>query len=314
MGEDVRIRPAHPGELPDLQRIEREASSRFRGLGLLDHLLDNSLSLGELSRHQRAGRIWVAADGTDRLVGFAVANVLDGTAHLEELDVVPHAGRRGIGRRLLDTVCAWASGQGFTALTLSTFRDVPWNEPFYRQAGFDAVEPPALTPALRAVLAREAEIGIDLDRRVIMARSLVPPADTPPLRLVLYDGECGFCSRVVRGLIAADRRGLLHFAPLQGETAAAVRQRTGAIPDDLDSVVYVDRSRGTDDVTWRAEAVIRLGRLLGGVWGAAAAVLAALPRPLADAAYDAVARRRRRFGTGDACALAPPAARARFLP
>lgn len=308
------IRLAQPAELPLLQRIEREASSRFRGLGLLDHLLDHSLALGELSQHQRAGRIWVAVDPDDRPVGFAVANVLDGGAHLEELDVVPQAGRQGIGTRLLETVCAWAAAHGFSRLTLSTFREVPWNEPFYRRAGFETLDLDALPPALRAVRAREAQLGIAMDRRVIMARPLTPAPDALPLHLVLYDGECGLCSRVVRSLIAADRRGMLHYAPLQGPTAATLRGRRPDIPDDLDSVLYVDRSTGGEVVSSRAEAVIRLGRLLGGRWGLAAAGLSMLPRPLADVAYDAVARRRRRFGRGDACALAPPEVRARFLP
>ena len=309
------IRLAQPAELPLLQRIEREASSRFRGLGLLDRLLDHSLSLGELSQHQRAGRIWVAVDADEQPVGFAVANVLDGGAHLEELDVVPQAGRQGIGRRLLETVCDWASAHGFSRITLSTFRDVPWNEPFYRRIGFQPLDPGGLAPALRAVRAREAQLGIAMDRRVVMARPLTPAPGALPLHLVLYDGDCGLCSRVVRWLIAADRRGVLHFAPLQGPTARTLRRRCADIPDDLDSVLYVDRSTGGEVVSSRAAAVIRLGRLLGGAWGLAAAVLSRLPRRLADAAYDAVARRRHRFGrTADVCTLAPPAARARFLP
>ena len=315
MAETVTIRLAQAADLPLLQCIEREASSRFRGLGLLDHLLDHSLSLGELSQHQQAGRIWVAIDDDARPVGFAVVNVLDEIAHLEELDVVPRAGRRGVGRRLLETVCAWAAAQGFSALTLSTFREVPWNEPFYLRAGFHPLDGSTLSPALRAVQAREAQLGIAMDRRVIMSRSLTPAADAPPRHLVLFDAECGLCSRMVRWLVAADRRGLLHFAPLQGSTAAALRQRCPTLPDDLDSVIYVDRSTGREVVSWRAGAVIRLGRLLGGAWGIAGAVLAALPRPLADITYGAVARRRHRLGrAADACALAPAAARARFLP
>src|SRR5262249_4493876 len=152
---DVRIRLARAAELPELQRVEREAGARFRGLGLLDHLLDHSLALTELSAHQRAGRVWVAAGADERPLGFAVASVLDGTAHLEELDVLPAAGRKGIGRRLVDTVCDWAKAQGFSAITLSTFRDVPWNGPFYERLGFRSLSPAELSPALRDVRARE---------------------------------------------------------------------------------------------------------------------------------------------------------------
>ena len=100
---DVRIRLARPDDLPELQRIEREAGTRFRGLGLLDHLLDRTLSLSELAQHQRAERIWVADGENGKPIGFAVANVLDGLAHLEELDVVPEAGGQGIGTTLVGT-------------------------------------------------------------------------------------------------------------------------------------------------------------------------------------------------------------------
>jgi predicted DCC family thiol-disulfide oxidoreductase YuxK/GNAT superfamily N-acetyltransferase len=312
---EVRIRPARADELPDLQRVEREAGERFRGMGLLDHLLDHSLSLPELAAHQRAGRVWVAVDEDERPVGFAVASVLDGDgAHLEELDVVPRAGRQGVGSRLVSSVCDWAASRGFRSLTLSTFRDVPWNAPFYERRGFRTIPPDQLSPALRGVRAREERLGIAMDQRVVMRRTLDPVTDSAPLHLVLYDGECGVCSRAVRWLLSADRHGLLRFAPLQGATAAALRRRRPDVPADLDTIVYVDRSTGTEEVSWRSAAVFRICRLLGGPWGALA-LLAWLPRSLTDAAYAAFARRRHLFGAADAvCALPSPAEAARFLP
>ena len=313
---EVRIRPARPDELPELQRVEREAGARFRGLGLLDHLLDHSLSLPELSAHQRAGRVWVAVDGDERPIGFAVASVLGGGggAHLEEIDVVPGAGRQGIGTRLVATVCDWAASQGFSALTLSTFRDVPWNAPFYARRGFRAVPLAELSPALRDVRAREERLGIVMDQRVVMRRTLDPATERPPLHLVLYDGECGVCSRLVRWLLAADRQGVLCFAPLQGATAEELRRRRPDLPADLDSIIYVDRSSGVEEVSWRSEAVFRLCRLLGGPWKAVAA-LGRLPRSLTDAAYAAFARRRHLVGSSDAvCALPTATETSRFLP
>src|SRR5262249_4016167 len=192
----------------------------------------------------------------NRPLGFAVASVVDGGAHLEELDVLPEAGRRGIGTRLVRTVCDWAATQGFTTITLSTFRDVPWNAPFYERLGLRPPPPAELSPALREVRAREQHLGIVLEERVMMRRNLRPPPDAPPLHLVLYDGECGVCSRIVRWCLDADRRGVLHFAPLQGATAAALRQRFPTIPADLDSIIYVDRSSGVEGGSWRSEAFL----------------------------------------------------------
>src|SRR5262249_58850809 len=87
------------------------------------------------------------------------------------------------------TVCDWAASRGFRALTLSTFRDVPWNAPFYERRGFRAIPPDQLSPALRGVRAREERLGIAMDQRVVMRRALDPVTDSAPLHLVLYHGE-----------------------------------------------------------------------------------------------------------------------------
>src|SRR5262245_37570532 len=114
-----------------------------------------------------------------------------------------------------------------------------------------------------------------------------------PEHLVLYDGTCGFCDRTVRGILDADRAGTFHFAPLQGPTAAAVRARHPGLPTDLDSVLYVDRSNGTERVYARSEAIFRIcARLPGQTW---IARLGILPRWLTDAAYGVVARHRHRL-------------------
>ena len=60
----------------------------------------------------------------------------DEALHLEELDVLPGHGRQGIGTRLVRALCDGARGRGIAAVTLCTFRDVPWNAPFYERLGF----------------------------------------------------------------------------------------------------------------------------------------------------------------------------------
>src|SRR5262249_53459607 len=204
---------------------------------------------------------------------------------------------------------------GFSATPLSPFRAVPWNAPFSERLGFRRLQLAELSSALREVRAREQHLGIALDRRVMMRRDLHPAPGAPPLHLVLYDGECGVCSRIVRWLLDVDRRGVLHFAPLQGATAAVLRQRFPAIPADLDSIIYVDRSSGAEEVSWRSEAFLRICCLLGGPWPTVAAIVGWLPRSLTDAAYGAFARRRHVLGSRpEACQVPSPIERARFLP
>jgi GNAT superfamily N-acetyltransferase len=96
-----------------------------------------------------------------------------GVAHLEEIDVHPEHGRRGLGTRLVIAICAWALTAGYRSLTLSTFRDVPWNMPFYAQLGFEVVPHDDLSPALRAVVRDETRRGLDPTRRVVMRRRSV---------------------------------------------------------------------------------------------------------------------------------------------
>lgn len=174
MSDAFHIRTARADDLPALPPIERAAARLFVGLGLIDHLLDRTLSVDELADHQAAGRVWIAADADDRPVGFAVVSLLDGAAHLEELDVHPSFGQRGLGRRLVDTVCDWAAAHGFPAVTLSTFRDLPWNAPFYAHAGFRVLASHELGPDLRRMRMREDQLGVPIDRRVVMRRDVGP--------------------------------------------------------------------------------------------------------------------------------------------
>lgn len=133
--------------------------------------------------------------------------------------------------------------------------------------------------------------------------------------LVLYDGTCGFCHASVRWILARDAHHRFCYAPLQGETAARIRARHPGLPEDTDSVLLVMRFRHPDErVFWRSVAVLRICRLLGGVW-VVPGLLHYLPSALTDLCYMAVARvRHRLFPPPDACSIPSEPERARFLP
>lgn len=132
-------------------------------------------------------------------------------------------------------------------------------------------------------------------------------------RLVLFDGVCGFCDRLVGFLIERDAAARLRFAPLQGETAAALRARHPEIPVDLETLVYVDASGDSERVYLRSEAALRIFGELAGGWRRLR-WLRVVPRPLRDAGYRLFARvRYRLFGRLSACRVPAPAERARFL-
>lgn len=165
-------RPARPSDLDTVQTIEMAAMALFDGLGLVEPFGTDPLPRPLLEEGVAANRLWVAVTPDDAPVGFSLATVVDGAGHLKELNVTPEHGRRGLGRRLVDTVLAWASGEGYAAVTLTTFRDVPWNAPFYARMGFQELEGDALSPELRRVFLAEAAGGELVDQRVVMRRNL----------------------------------------------------------------------------------------------------------------------------------------------
>lgn len=127
--------------------------------------------------------------------------------------------------------------------------------------------------------------------------------------IVLYDGTCGLCSKSVRWLLAHERDHELRFAPLQGETAAALRARFPEIPETLESIVLVDGDR----TRLRSKAFLYAARHLRAPWHWGYA-LRWLPAFLLDLGYRVIAKLRYRiWGRVDACELPAPEHRARFL-
>jgi GNAT superfamily N-acetyltransferase len=132
---------------------------------------DDPGSPEELEAHRAAGLAWVAADGGGP-VAYLVAAEVDGCLHVEQVSVHPaHAGR-GIGAALIDHVAGLARADGRPALTLTTFRDIPWNAPYYARLGFAELPEPEWGPQLQALVAHEAATIPGNHPRVTMIRRL----------------------------------------------------------------------------------------------------------------------------------------------
>jgi len=172
MGTNHTIRLANPQHPPLLPAIELAAARlylpRADELGLTPAMLERVNSVENFVRAQEAGLLWVAVTAENIPVGFALLGEIDGALHLEELDVHPAHGRRGIGAALLLNVCQMASTWSEPGVTLSTFRAVPWNAPFYSRHGFRALADDELTPGLLRLRANEQQRGLRTDLRVIM--------------------------------------------------------------------------------------------------------------------------------------------------
>jgi predicted DCC family thiol-disulfide oxidoreductase YuxK len=134
--------------------------------------------------------------------------------------------------------------------------------------------------------------------------------------VLLFDGECGLCNRVVRALLRLDRHGRLRFAPLQGPPAQAFLRVHGFSPTDFDSLILVPdwARREQPEFLLRTNAVIAALRTCGGAGRIFAAALRVIPAKVRDDAYRFVARWRYRvFGVWRSRPLARPEWSERFL-
>ena len=132
--------------------------------------------------------------------------------------------------------------------------------------------------------------------------------------IILYDGVCGLCNRLVQFVLKRDQRDYFRFASLQSNMASTTLQRHDRDPHDLDTVyVVVDYGQPAECLLARSDAIMFLLNRLGGVWKLAT-LGKVLPRSLRDAMYELVATNRYRvFGKFESCMLPEPKHRAKFL-
>lgn len=156
---DPAIRLAVEADLPFIPAIEDSAAETFVGL---EHLfsgeIESSASLERWRVMQQAGTLWVLDAPGEGPMGFLAATRHGERLHIEEFDLVAEWQGRGLGRRLLARVIDWARADGLRTLSLTTFRSVPWNAPFYASIGFREPDDPG--PELAAILANEAVRGL----------------------------------------------------------------------------------------------------------------------------------------------------------
>jgi GNAT superfamily N-acetyltransferase len=180
LGAGYAIARARPSDLAALAAIELAAAALLEGHAPAS-VLRETTSEAALRAAQAAGRLWVALEG-DAPVGFALVEVLpSGRPHLQELSVDPRHGRRGVGSALVRAVCEWTRRSAAGEITLTTFRDVPWNLPFYARLGFEEIPRAELGPELAGLVREEARRGLDPERRAAMRyRAPSSPGSGPP--------------------------------------------------------------------------------------------------------------------------------------
>ena len=140
------------------------------------------------------------------------------------------------------------------------------------------------------------------------------PSRPQGAHLVLYDGVCGLCNRLLQFLLKHDHRAVFSFASLQSATGKAMVARWGGDPEDLSSF-YVVADFLTPDarVVTKSDAALFVAGSLGWPWKLAR-VAGVLPKALRDRLYDVIARNRYRFfGRYEQCLIPSEESRSRFV-
>ncbi len=166
------IRAARPADAEDERSVERAAGARFADIQMPEVAAHEPISAQELADYAREGRSWVATDADDKVVGYVIADVVAGCAHVEQVSVHPVHQGEGLGRALLEEVQRWADGEGLLGVTLTTFKDVAWNRPLYEHLGFKVLAESELSPELRQIRDAETARGLDPSNRVCMRKEL----------------------------------------------------------------------------------------------------------------------------------------------
>jgi GNAT superfamily N-acetyltransferase len=173
--ERYGYRAARDSDIALLADIEREAAQAFLPFehvtGLNAAQLEHTVEIETLRTAQAAQLLWVVTFD-DTPVGFSVLVQHGAHLHVHEIDIHPAHARRGLGKMLLDRASQVSRDLQCTALTLTTYRDVPWNAPYYARLGFRELRPDEWTPALQTIFVSEQAMGWRVAERVAMIRNI----------------------------------------------------------------------------------------------------------------------------------------------
>lgn len=168
---EFRIRKGRDLDISLLPAVERSAAFLFRTVDL-GHVADGPTTDSSLlSSMIKSGHLWVAVNKGDEPIGFIGGHDLDGYFYVAELSVAQEFQRQGVGKALIQRLAKDVKEEGFKAITLTTYRDLPWNGLWYGKLGFLEVSAEELGGHIE-VLRKEGQHGHDMKRRCAMKKTL----------------------------------------------------------------------------------------------------------------------------------------------
>ncbi|MEO1552505.1 MAG: GNAT family N-acetyltransferase [Pseudomonadota bacterium] len=163
------------GDLEDIAAlisVDKAASALFASTDLLapsaleDHVPAEVFEL-EIPR----SNVFVARTQHGWAVGFALVRMRGNGLYLDQVSVHPDHGQKGIGRALVIRVLTEAENRNLPHVSLSTFRDVAWNGPFYASMGFKEIPQEKLEPYMIEIEDAQKPF-MDVTKRCFMRRKV----------------------------------------------------------------------------------------------------------------------------------------------
>ncbi|QND51131.1 GNAT family N-acetyltransferase [Phyllobacterium sp. 628] len=164
----MQFRNGVAADIGAIQAIERASAVRFLDVDMPEIASGDPTSETILLQRIAQGHLFVAIEGLP--VGFVFYDVVDDHLYIEEINVYPSHGGKRLGAGLIHLVEDRARDEGLPGLLLSTFRDVPWNGPYYRRLGFTDIADTDLSPALLHIRQEHIARGLDETMRVFMRK------------------------------------------------------------------------------------------------------------------------------------------------
>ena len=171
--QSVLIRPARLSDVDAIISVDIAASALFKPTGLLsDDALNDHVEAPNVRAAIDAGLIDVAEIVSEpRVAGFIQYRLIEGDLYLEQVSVDPAYGRRGVGRRLMSWLHQRAITLGADQITLSTFRNLAWNGPFYASVGFEEIPRGDMQDYMLEIEAAQAPL-MDVSKRIFMIKTV----------------------------------------------------------------------------------------------------------------------------------------------
>lgn len=169
------ITPVAREDIPFLITVDKAAAELFAPTGLIhDDALYDNVPAEAFEAAIEANHAFAVRRPDGMAVGFTLTSLRGSGLYLDQISVDPTHGRQGLGRALMVNVLKEAESRQLPCVTLSTFRDLPWNGPFYATMGFKEISPIRLKPFMLEI--QEAQRAhMDVTARCFMKRKVRRP-------------------------------------------------------------------------------------------------------------------------------------------